>query len=320
MLNAPEWDMDVACAQNGYFVTSSPKEFTSHSTPVLFIAATLYNEWQYITQKRKDEISAFWMTKELGDGLPHYLAYDFVIPKQEVTPTLTSIDGESLKEITTRLKPLFPNNGMHKYLTHAHLHPNMGVGWSGTDLTQQNTKGELGFESDYRIYVVTNSNMEIHASFVMYKPVFFRVENVTVGIYTGDKYAAVPLAKERKAELDLLVSDNIKPIYAKHLTDWPHAPDRDNWLYALDRDKPLAVNNAIKSLDGLKPATVIDPGILEIIADRQLAAKITALSEQFPSINGSPAEDVLTAIKEGLFDDGPLETMEDFISEVFVYV
>lgn len=359
-LNKPTWETDVANPQTGYIITDTPSTMSADpyrctKIPVLFFAATVFNEIRYLTEKRQDEIALFCFTKELQDNFPHYLVYDYYIPKQEVTSTLTSVDGEDMTNFTNSIKPHFPNNGMHKYLTHLHLHPNMGVTWSGTDLNQQNNKGELGFESDYRMYVCINSTGKLHASFVNYRPVFYRIEDIALGLYVADKYVPQQLTKERKAELDLLVGKQVsKKVYSipareYNFDDYKIWQDRmdvhSNYILPaeIDKLKPTPkvkesfyaepqditmknVQNLLHTLNMFNPAKTPNQTVLaelqkyEVPSAEQVAKVLTTVFENFELLDGKNMDgatgEVIDALEQQYFDDRPLNTLQEYLSLV----
>jgi hypothetical protein len=310
-LNFPDWTSDVASLDNGYILLNN--NYQSHTQPALFIAANVMSEISYIIKNRKDEIAMFLPTIELNDGFPHFMAFDYLIPKQSVTSTLASIDGPDMIELTNSIKHYYPNNGMHKHLTHLHLHPQMSASWSGTDLKQQNSKGELGFESDYRIYLVINTDNQIKATFVQYKPVHHRFDDMAIGIYVKGKYAPVELTKERKDEINALV--NCKCAQQVHTYTVPeYTYTRKDWWEA---DPLPNIPNIMRTLGKVPPSPIPDPVLLNKLhptlktekrneAARRLTTLMPANEKKIPAF----IKNFNDAVTEGYFDDMPLDRDE----------
>lgn len=218
-------DVDIVSNDNGYFITnkvSTDDPFTDLAIPTVFIHNKILKESYYIMNKKaetRDEVCMFYLIKKVSSKYPHFLAYGYFITDQEVTSVEVEADGEDTRRYYKWLQEKYPNeftNYLHRNILPVHSHHTMGDGWSGTDLKQQNSRGDMGFCDNYRMYGVYTTKNKLRMSYVNYFPVYFRIENINVGIKIGD--LDFSLTKERKAELDQIMKNLVKGKTAKVYT------------------------------------------------------------------------------------------------------
>jgi hypothetical protein len=210
----PTWQRDMATSESHYYILQKAAgvtdPFSEVKVPTLFFAASVYQEVLYMVKrmaKKTGECGCFLMIRQLQDARPHFLAYDYFIPGQTASSGEVDLDTTDTTKYWNYLRETYPEefaSGLHRKLAHAHSHGTvLGAFYSGTDQTQQNSRGQLGYFDDYRIYVVFGKDgNEIKAGFVQYYPFFHRIEDINVGLYFGDPQYCVRLTRERKQELD----------------------------------------------------------------------------------------------------------------------
>lgn len=179
------------------------------SVPVLAFTGTLYQELRYIARTVPEtEWAVFLTLKRLSETKPHFLAFDWFMPGQQVNGTAVSMNVPDTQRYYESLKEVdyYRENGLHQHLCHLHSHGSMSAFFSPTDDEQQFTRSELGFYGSFRFYVVVNAKGAIKVSLVNYDPVLFRTDVVAALMFSRPEYAQ-PLTAERKAEIDQVVRD-----------------------------------------------------------------------------------------------------------------
>ena len=193
-----------------YTLISSPVQGTldeiskKPELPILAFTANLYCKIKYITHSiPNSEYAVFLKVRKIDEHVPHFLAYDFFMPKQTASGGGVKLDGDDCSK-------QFEKHGLpHKCLAHLHSHAGMGCFWSSIDDTQQLTRDDLGFMDDYRLYCVVNTKDEIKCSLVVYRPVMVRVDCAVAVSYAETEYIEA-ISKKDKAELDKLVSTQVQ--------------------------------------------------------------------------------------------------------------
>lgn len=210
-MRTPDFDIELFTEDTAVQLLSSPDErkvlgdiLKDPRTPVLAFTGTLYREIRYLVEQHKSsELAVFLTIKRLSTIKPHWLAFDFFMPKQRISSAEVVMDGPDCEQYFDALQKMdyFRENGLHRNIAHLHSHAQFGVFWSKTDDTEQFSRDELGFHDDYRLFVVVNAKGDIKFSYVGYKPVLHRVDGATCVLYSCPEYAQ-ELTKARKEELD----------------------------------------------------------------------------------------------------------------------
>lgn len=210
-MRTPDYDIELFTEDTPVQLLASPDSrktmgeiLKDPKTPVLAFTGTLYREIRYLVEQHKStELAVFLTIKRLSALHPHWLAFDFFMPKQRISAAEVVMDAEDCERYFNELKNMdyFRENGLHKNIAHLHSHAQFGVFWSKTDDTEQFSREELGFHDDYRLFVVVNAKGDIKFSYVGYKPVLHRVDGATCVLYSCPEYAQ-ELTKARKEELD----------------------------------------------------------------------------------------------------------------------
>lgn len=218
--NFPKWKQDLASPDGNYIIlkNANPTDdpFKDEATPTVFFAASVYKEIMYIAKKMastRQEVGGFILIRKLQDMKPHFLAYDHFMVGQEVTEVRVEMDNDDLVKHMDHLRAEYPDTfsvNFHRQLMHWHLHPQMGVGFSGTDIAQQTGKDKLACRDDYRFYLCVNEKEDMNLQMVQYYPVFHRFEKVNIGLYYGENYIH-EFTSARKKELDLWIKDLVTP-------------------------------------------------------------------------------------------------------------
>lgn len=186
---------------------------TDYAKPILAFTGSLFRELQYITTTHADsEYAVFLKIQKIDEYRPHFLAYEFFMPKQEASGGGVDLDPKDSLEMfkVTKLP--------HRFIAHLHSHGTMNVFWSAIDNEQQLSKNDLGFLDDYRFYIVVNAKSEVKCSLVVYNPVLTRVDAEVVLAY-GYPDFNIPLTHKRKKELDALFTSQVTPKLTTIMTE-----------------------------------------------------------------------------------------------------
>lgn len=214
-------NIDIVTEDNGYIITnkhSKEDPYTDISVPTIFIDDQVRAETFYIMDhmaKTKEEVAMFYLLNRVSSKYPHYRAYGYFITDQDVTSAEVEADGEDIRRYYTWLQENLPEHfttNMHRKIMPVHSHHTMGNFWSPTDLKQQNSRGDMGFCDDYKFFGVYTVQNKLKVSLVGYFPIYYRVEDVNVGIKTNKDTTLthLPLNKERKLELEEICSKLVR--------------------------------------------------------------------------------------------------------------
>lgn len=181
------------------------------SEPVLVFTKQCWDEVQHLVHYTPGkELALFLVMKQLIQLRPKYLAYDLYLPKQETGGAGVSIDMEDANKFFKDVKQHeWYKEHTHRFLAHLHSHASMGVFWSAADDNQQMSMDDFGYYDDFRFYAVVNTHNCIRASFVTYKPVMHRFDNIPVIVYDRD---GVVLNDERKKEIESWLDTKTVPL------------------------------------------------------------------------------------------------------------
>ena len=213
-------DIDLVTLDNGYIITkkvSAEDPYKDHKIPTIFIDQKVMIESNFIMDykaKTSDEVCLFYLLNKVDSQYPLFHAYGYYITDQEVTTVEVEADGKDNRRYFTYLQENYPeqfNTNLHRKIVPVHSHHSMGNGWSGVDLKQQNSKGDMGFCDDYRFYGVYTLKDKMRFSYINYFPVYFRIEDINLGIKVHNDGISTILTKERKEELIVIVNDLVKP-------------------------------------------------------------------------------------------------------------
>lgn len=215
----PDFKGDMAFTGSNYFLLSHSKETTIKTkTPegvittlgvnaqgetgdpvgdkkvfIPFLTLELLRKIQFIAEvsaKQGQECAWMFLARPIAPNSPHYLFYDYFLAGQDATGAHVSLDLEDVARYTEYLKNTYPDDWgdtpIADQLHHGHVHPNMACFWSSTDEYQQTHIEDMGYQNTRRFFLVFNNRKEVYASLVNYSPVFYRMDNIPVGIYTGD--------------------------------------------------------------------------------------------------------------------------------------
>ncbi len=180
---------------------------TNKARPVFVFPKRVWDEVQYITkQSPKSEFALFLITKQFTQLAPKYMALDIYFPKQEADSGGVSIDNEDVLGFYELLSTHEDyKDHMHAKIAHLHSHNSMGVFWSAADTNQQLGTDDLGYFDDFRYYLVVNIHDQVRCSFVVYKPLLRRVDDIPVVVIGTED----TLTDERKAELDAYLEERV---------------------------------------------------------------------------------------------------------------
>lgn len=209
----PSWRVDKACLESNYVLMHKHKDSTDpwndKAIPTVFFAASVWSELQYLVRRQTPvtgECGFFLLVKQLSPDVPHFLIYDFFLVGQECSGSEAELDGKDFQKYQEYLKTTYPDrfntSNLHTQIWHGHSHGNLGVFNSGTDVKQQETPGQLGYQGDYRGFFVFNAKSEVKASFLVYKPLFQRIEDFNYGLYFGEPQYISQLTRDRKKQID----------------------------------------------------------------------------------------------------------------------
>jgi len=241
----PTWKGDLAYTSGDYQLLNVATSTQGDSTippmdplkdkakPIVFLSLKVVKELQYITDRaatKTGECACMLLSKPLSQkDERHILVYDYILAKQDASGAHVALDLEDVNRYTSHLKTTFPeqwqDTAMAENLQHWHSHANMAVFNSGTDVHQQESPTELGFQSRHRFFLIFNTQKQVRCTMVMYAPIFQRVENVLVGLYTGDGVPNYPgLTRERQKHIDTVMDALIKApppkVYKHPEADW----------------------------------------------------------------------------------------------------
>lgn len=190
---------------------------TAPAHPVFVFPKYLWDEVQYLTkQSPNSEFAMFLVTKQFSMTGPKYMALDMFFPKQEAGHSGVSIANEDCEGFYKLLSTHEQyKDHLHSKIAHLHSHNTMGVFWSGADNNQQLSRDDLGFWDDFRYYLVVNTHDQVRCSFVVYKPLLRRVDNIPVAIIGTED----TLTDERKAELDAYLKERLTPLVTNVFAD-----------------------------------------------------------------------------------------------------
>lgn len=215
-MRTPDFDIELFTEDTAVQLLASPDSrktmgdiLKDPKTPVLAFTGTLYREIRYLVEQHKNtELAVFLTIKRLSAIKPHWLAFDFFMPKQRISAAEVVMDAQDCEQYFDAMQEMdyFRENGLHKNIAHLHSHAQFGVFWSKTDDTEQFSRDELGFHDDYRLFVVVNAKGDIKFSYVGYKPLLHRVDGATCVLYSCPEYAQ-ELTKARKEELDKIAKE-----------------------------------------------------------------------------------------------------------------
>lgn len=217
--NFPNWQVDIAKPENMYMITNpgaskltADELYASKSQPVVFFGANVYGELQYLFKHIPSEWAVILMYRKLNDQHPKWLVYDYFFVDQDVASAEVELEQKDFTRYITHLQTEYPAefaDKVHNKLGHLHSHHSMGTFWSGTDTKQQESATQMAFHGDFRIFCVGNNKGELKTTFMLYSPVFWRLDDVATGIYFGEGYTG-KLTKERKDELEVRIKALVK--------------------------------------------------------------------------------------------------------------
>lgn len=215
----PKWDGEKADIDANWVITHVPDSHKSKSHKALltdqtiggvFFTPKVHNELTYVVEKLADvtgECAMFILTKQLSPQRPHWLAYDWFLPKQTASSGEVKIsvaDSEKYYNYLLEKYPHeFPNSRkLHEKLMHAHSHHRMALcNWSSVDHTQQSSRDELAYQGDYRLFFLFTIGHGVKATLVDYSRVTTRTDMFS-GICFAEPEYVVALTNKRKRELD----------------------------------------------------------------------------------------------------------------------
>lgn len=221
----PKWDSEKADPENNWIIVSAPDShknkdakavLNDRSMGVVFFTPKVFHELQYVVNRLADktgECAMFVLLRQLSGNeqlhtrKPHFLAYDWFLPKQTASAGEVKLDvADSAKYFDYLLEKYpeeFPNREtLHRNLMHAHSHHRMNMcSWSGTDDTQQTTADELGFHSLYRMFFLFTIGHGLKCTRVQYAPDLSK-KDYAIGLCYSEPEYVVGLTKARKKELD----------------------------------------------------------------------------------------------------------------------
>lgn len=181
---------------------------TAPARPAFVFPKRVWDEVQYSTkQSPTSEFALFLITKQFTQRAPKYMALDIYFPQQEADSGGVSIDTDDCEKFYELLSTHEAyKDHMHARIAHLHSHNNMGVFWSSADTNQQLSRDDLGYYDDFRFYLVVNTHDEVRCSFVVYKPLLRRFDNIPVVVIGTEEDT---LTDERKAELDAYLEERV---------------------------------------------------------------------------------------------------------------
>lgn len=232
-------DIDIVSQENGYFVTKkvgTENPYKDLTIPTVFVDNRVLAESTYIMEnkaKTKDEVCLFYIIKKMNDKFPLFLAYGYFITEQEVSGVEVEADGPDTRRYYKWLQENYEDefiSNLHRKILPVHSHHSMGDTWSGTDLKQQNSRGDMGFCDDYRMYAVWTLQNQLRMSYVQYFPIYHRIENINVGIKISSLNFHVD--RQRRMELDAIVKELVldkRPAATTAISYANHNYNQSNW-------------------------------------------------------------------------------------------
>ena len=237
----PKWDGEKADIDANWVITSVPEShkakshkelLTDPSIGGVFFTPKVHNELTYVVEKLADvtgECAMFVLTKQLSPQRPHWLAYDWFLPKQTASSGEVKIniaDSERYYDYLMEKYPQeFPNSRkLHEKLMHAHSHHRMSLNtWSSVDHTQQSERTDLAYQGDYRLYFLFTIGYGVKATLVDYTRVTKRSDLFT-GICFAEPEYIVALTNKRKRELDERMTKLVSKTYYVTPTVYKYEP------------------------------------------------------------------------------------------------
>lgn len=221
--------------------TSLEDALKSEKIPTLLISGTVWKEIRYCVDKlARQELAVMLTLKRAHSVKPKWLAFDLFIPGQKASSGEVSINVDDYLLYTEMLSSheYYKEHGLHRYLCHLHSHGPHGVFWSSTDITQQESREEMGYQDDYRFYIVVNAAGEVKADFVTYYPLFTRTSAALL-ITTSSQVYNAALSQERRAQLNDILINNVRGAFAASRsfdatplkTTYRHEDGDWKWLY-----------------------------------------------------------------------------------------
>ena len=182
--------------------------------PKIFFDIQTHMEIQYIvnkTSEKNSEVALYQLIFPMNQYLDFYCS-DFILMGQDASGASVDIDGDHhdkiLNYLSTEYKDILGPN-VWNYLHHAHSHPNMGVGRSGTDKNNEETRSQQGYKAPARFFTIYNNRGEISTRYFQYphgdvKIPIKEFKNVSLGVHIPQG-SPVKLTKARMEELDALI-------------------------------------------------------------------------------------------------------------------
>lgn len=172
--------------------------------------------WNW-AHKNRGEIAWFMPTHRLNDMKKDWLAWGYYITGQKASGGEVEMCGYDSQRYWKYLSGAYhqnetiPKQGIyehshvfskifHRTQTHGHKHPSGVNNWSGTDMNQQKSIGDLGFKDDYRFYMLFTPPDKLRVDLVIYEPAMFRVEHVNIGLYYPEEAYEISIAKKEEIE------------------------------------------------------------------------------------------------------------------------
>lgn len=297
--NFPTWEGDLAYTGSDYLLLNNQTKKTEDpakdkSQFVMWIDKVALQEIQYIVERMTTitgECAFMMMTKPLSQSdCRQVLAYDYFMAEQDATGAHVQLNLEDVQRYTDYFQTNYPEHctNMADNLQHGHSHGTIATINSSTDIKQQESKDQLGFQSKHRFFLIFNTYKSIRATVVMYSPVFHRFEDVPVGIYTGDQIERNHVFdSERKKELNIIMDALIRkpaptqaPVYTytaqnnwerypyanyNHIHDYDYAdtqkPQKPWYAVAEEEEEPLDDYDYMEI--GLTVRSMVEEALLE---------------------------------------------------------
>ena len=223
----PQWDSEKADPDDNWVITQVPDThknktqkdiLADQSMGVVFFVPRVWNELQYLVNSlagKTGECAMFVTVKKLSAQKPHFLAYDWFMPKQNASGAEVSLSVEDTQRYFDHLMEKYPQEfpnlrSVHEKTMHAHSHHTMAMcSWSGVDDKQQTTRDELGFQSDYRLFFLFTIGHGFKCTRVQYTPDLSK-KDYAIGVCYAEPVYIVSLTNKRKKELDTMMDDLVK--------------------------------------------------------------------------------------------------------------
>ncbi len=213
----PEYVNDAVLISPGVQATPSARnKVLVPGVPIVYFKWKVYQEIMYIVKTmtpKTGECGGFALLERMNPHAPQFMVYDYFVPGQKAVSVEVDLDGEDSTKYFNYLSEKWPEkfgDDKHRQIMHWHSHGNMGAFFSATDDKQQSNIDQLGYQDDYRIYIVFTAKGTFKVNFVYYSPVFAIAKDTPVGVILDDDMETMELSAERKAELDKLMEDHIE--------------------------------------------------------------------------------------------------------------